>query len=51
MNKKEAAETAKFIEEEEKKDMLDKMDTLPEDKDMGIDIKVNVKDDEPKDAE
>ena len=51
MNKKEAAETAKFIEEEEKKDMLDKMDNLPEEKGMGIDIKVNVKDDEPKDAE
>ena len=49
MNKKEAEETAKFIEEEEKKDMLDQMDMFPEEK--GVDIKIKVKDDEPKDAE
>ena len=49
MNKKEAEETAKFIEEEEKKDMLDRMDNFPEEK--GVDIKIKVKEDEPKDAE
>ena len=49
MNQKEAAETAKFIEEEEKKEMLDKMDDYPEEK--GIDIRIKVKEDEPKDAE